>query len=181
MTRPVMMRGRKCSRQIALVIAALLLLPSAAAATAATAGTENFVWKAARGEGIPPDAFSAAPTGAEPVHVCRVRHNRDIEIGYIVNALCAIGGDGMSRPYSLFRTLIEAPGAAWARPAGALPANAIPLNDGFGPAVHACRVTHQGKTVVGMLRDGICSAGFDAGELRSDEYELLVFGEMDRK
>lgn len=135
--------------------------------------TGNFVWKPVRGDTMPPDAFSAAPDNG--VWICRVRHNRDIEIGHIENSLCAIGGDGMSRPYSLFYTLVHAPGAAWVAVSdGAVPANAVALNDGFGPDVFTCRVSHDGRMVVGMVRDKICSAGFDGNELRADKFEVLV-------
>ncbi len=163
----------------AIAIAVVMLLnANPFAAVAETAKSDHFVWKPVRGDSLPPDAFSAAPAGAEPVRLCRVRHNRDIEVGQIVNSLCAIGGDGMSRPYSLFLTLVEAPGVTWAKPAGGtVPANAVALNDGFGPTAHGCRVSHDGQTVVGMVRDGICSAGFNHGELRSDAFEVLVYAE----
>ena len=140
-----------------------------------TPQTADFVWKPVRGESVPEDAFSAAPGAEARVLLCRVRHRADVEIGYIAGSFCQIGGDGLSRPYSLFLTLVKAPGARWEPTAKeALHDDAVALNEGLGPDVFACRVTHDGKTVVGMVREGRCSAGFGDAELRSDTYEVLV-------
>ena len=145
------------------------------AANPTMAEPAGFLWKAVSGASIPADAYSAAPEGAAPVHICRVRHNRDVEIGMTGEAFCHIGGDGMNRPYSLYEVLVAAPGAGWTKTSGGeIPAAAIPLNAGKGPDRFACRTVYEGRTLVGTVQDGICSAGFDVSELRADEFEVLV-------
>ena len=176
-TRP-RRRARPLAGTLLAALFACVLAGPAGAAWEPPASTGDYVWRAVRGEEFLTDAFSATPEGAAPVHICRVRNYRDVMIGYLDNWLCQIGGDGMSRPYSIFRTLIKAPdGAHWQKPADEdVPAGALELNEGHGPPVYACRVTFEGKTVVGMVRDKLCSAGYVDGELRSDDYEVLVGG-----
>ncbi|MCW2306477.1 DUF3421 domain-containing protein [Rhodobium gokarnense] len=169
------------SRHLAGALLAAMVLSAAAPAGAsweAPKSTGDYVWRAVRGDEFLKDAFSATPDGTTPVHICRVHNYRDVLIGYLDNWLCQVGGDGMSRPYSIFLTLITAPaGAHWQKPEGdEVPAGALELNEGYGPPTYACRVTYEGKTVVGMVRENICSAGYVDGELRSDDYEVLVGG-----
>ncbi len=153
---------------LAMMVAADPVLPEPA----------GFVWAPVSGASIPENAYSAAPAGAAPVRICRVRHNRDVEIGSAGEAFCHIGGDGMNRPYSLYEVLVAAPGAGWATVSGGeVPAAAIPLNAGRGPDRFACRTVYRGRTLVGTVDDGTCSAGFDVSELRSDDYEVLVAGD----
>lgn len=157
-----------------------VFLPAIAAAVFATvalaspASAEGLVWSAVSAENTPESAFSAASDG-EPVRVCRIRHRRDMEVGTVRDFFCQIGGDGMSRPYSIYELLVEAPGTAWAKAeAGALPAEALPVNDEHGPTIYACRTVYEGQTLVGLVRDSVCSAGYGPSELRAEEFDVLV-------
>ncbi len=155
------------------VMAAFLgIMISAAASHAAAADVS---WLAMRGETIPTSAFSAAAKDHDPVRICRVSHRREAQIGMIRDFYCQIGGDGMSRPYSIYDVLIAAPGTSWVSVKdGVLPDNAVALNEEMGPDIFACRLTYEGTVLVGMVRDGRCSASFLFSELRSDDFEVLA-------
>ena len=141
------------------------------------AQASSIVWKPLRGESVPANAYSAAPASAEPVHICRVTHRHDTEIGTVRDFFCQIGGDGMSRPYSVYDVLTDAGEASWA-PAkgGRLPEGALPLNETTASPVYACRVVYEGATIVGTVHasEGLCSASFAHSELQSDTFEVLV-------
>ena len=164
-------------RLLRLIAVPATLLALAAIAHAA-GEPADFSWKTVAGASIPPGTFSAAPPDRDPLYICRVRNNRDVTLGTAGTAFCNVGGDGMNRPYSLYEILIKAPGARWAKFEGtALPAGSVSLNAGHGPNVYACRITYQGRLLIGMVRDTVCIVGYETSELQSDEFEVLVIGD----
>ncbi len=159
------------------VIGALVLAFALSCSGAEGAAAATLKWQFLQGEKVPANAFSVAAKGHDVVQLCRVKHRRDEEIGVVRDFFCQVGGDGMSRPYSVFFVLMEAEGVAWAPAAkGALPEGALTLNEYREQPLYACRMTYEGATVVGTYRaaERICSGSFLHSELQSDEFEVLV-------
>lgn len=139
-------------------------------ATAPAGAAPSAVWTWFAVDAVPETAYDAAGPGEEPVVICRIRHRRDVEVGQLTDGLCLIGGDGIARPYSGFEILQDRGPAQW----GPASADGLNVNADRGPAVHVCRMTVDGRTHVGMVRDGLCSAGQLPDELTSDTYQVLT-------
>ncbi|MEZ5840923.1 MAG: hypothetical protein R3D02_11055 [Hyphomicrobiales bacterium] len=162
----------------AIAIAASLLGTAMSVAPLAADEIPGFVWEAVSGESVPATAYSGAIDGSAPTHLCRVINRQDVEIGYLGEVFCQIGGDGMNRPYSIFQVLTVAPGVDWARAEGSkAPAASVNFSNGRGPDSFACRFPHDEATLVGTLRDGFCHAGFKDTELQSDAFDVLVWAD----
>lgn len=162
--------------------AALSLLGCAMLATPASAlqltDPENIQWIYLAGKAVPDRLYSAGADKDLTVRVCRVRHRKDHEIGYLVDSLCQIGGDGMSRPYSEYEVMVFARKTAWV-PAKRkqLPPNGQDMSAGnrkISP-LYMCRIHYEEAIAVGTVNgDGYCIAGYATGELKSDEFDLFV-------
>ncbi len=139
---------------------------------------ENIQWIYLAGKAVPDSLYSAGEDKDKVVRVCRVRHRKDHEIGYLQDSLCQIGGDGMSRPYSEYEVMVFARKTEWV-PAKRkqLPPNGQDMSAGnkkISP-LYMCRIHYEGDIAVGTINDkGYCITGYSTGELKSDEFDLFV-------
>ncbi|MCV6574243.1 MAG: DUF3421 domain-containing protein [Cohaesibacter sp.] len=136
-------------------------------------------WIYLAGKAVPDSLYSAGKRADQIVRVCRVRHRKDFEIGYLKDSFCQIGGDGMSRPYSEYEVLIFAKQTAWqAAKRRQLPTNAQDVSAGTlrgDRTLYMCRITYEGAVTVGTINsEGYCITGYKTGELKSDEFDILV-------
>lgn len=136
-------------------------------------------WIYLAGKAIPDSLYSAGKTEDQVVRVCRVRHRKDFEIGYLHDLRCQIGGDGMSRPYSEYEVLIFAKNTNWvAAKRRQLPANAEDISAGTlrgDSKLYMCRIDYENTITVGTIdSEGYCITGYKTGELKSDEFDILV-------
>lgn len=141
---------------------------------------DHIQWIYLAGSAIPSKLYSAGLKDDQVVRVCRVRHRKDFEIGYIKDSFCQIGGDGMSRPYSEYEVLVFARNTSWYETKRRqLPPNAEDLSAGLRKLspLHLCRIHYEGNIAVGTINgEGYCIAGYATGELKSDEFDILVSG-----
>lgn len=141
---------------------------------------DHIQWIYLAGSAIPSTLYSAGLTEDQVVRVCRVRHRKDFEIGYIQDSFCQIGGDGMSRPYSEYEVLVFAKNTSWYETKRRqLPPNAEDVSAGLRKLspLHLCRIHYEGDIAVGTINgEGYCIAGYATGELKSDEFDILVSG-----
>ncbi|MCT4656367.1 MAG: DUF3421 domain-containing protein [Cohaesibacter sp.] len=135
-------------------------------------------WIYLAGRSIPDSLYSAAADKGKVVRVCRVRHRKDFEVGYLQGGFCQIGGDGMSRPYSEYEVLVFAKKTGWQEAKRRqLPANVEDISAGTrgGNALYLCRIHYEDSIAVGTIDgEGYCIAGYKTGELKSDEFDVLV-------
>ena len=139
---------------------------------------DHIQWIYLAGKAIPDRLYSAGLSEEQSVRVCRVRHRKDFEIGYVSDSFCQIGGDGMSRPYSEYEVLVFAKNTDWVEAKRRqLPPNAedISANIKQISPLHMCRIRYEGNVAVGTINgEGYCIAGYATGELKSDEFDILV-------
>lgn len=146
--------------------------PNAAAETVAARG-DTWTWFGINAD--PDTAYNAGAPGDAHTVVCRIRHRRDVEAGQLVNGLCLVGNDDMARPYSGFEILQRASGLTWTAGTAAIAAGtALNVNADRGPALYVCRLTHDGKTRIGMVRDDLCSAAVTPEQVTSDTFDVLT-------
>ena len=140
---------------------------------------DHIQWIYLAGKAIPDSLYSAGKSEDQVVRVCRVRHRKDFEVGYLQDLRCQIGGDGMSRPYSEYEVLIFAKNTEWV-PAKRrqLPTNAQDISANTLPGdrkLYMCRIDYEDTITVGTINsEGYCITGYKTGELKSDEFDILV-------